>query len=230
MKKAGIIGGIGPESTLDYYRGIIDSFKGTYQESGYPEILIDSMNLQEVLNIVQRDEWKTLAALFATRFELLRKSGAVFGAIASNTPHKVFREIQLQTSLPLISIVEAACNYINNFGIKKVCLLGTGYTMRSGFYSEELSKHGIESVVPSSQEIDYIQEKLMTEIELGIIKPDTKKGICDIIAKIERESKTEGVILGCTELPLIIKKEDVNTHYIDTMRIHIEKIVEEIRK
>jgi aspartate racemase len=230
MKKPGIIGGIGPESTLDYYRGIIDAFKDGYAERGYPEMLIDSINLKTVLMLADRDDWFAMAELFAFHFELLRKSGADFGVIASNTPHRVFGEIQAQTRLPLISIVEATCAHIGKLGISNVILLGTGYTMRSGFYADALARHGITAVVPAPEEIDYIQEKLMTEIELGIIKPETKKGILDIIGRIERESGTEGVILGCTELPLIIGKDDIRTHYIDTMRIHIGRIVDEIKK
>lgn len=229
MKKAGIIGGIGPESTLDYYRGIINAFKETYQESGYPEIILDSLNLKAVLDFADRNEWDAMAAMFSSHFTAMKENGADFGAIASNTPHRVFDKIQAGTPLPLISIVETSCDYMNKLGIKKVCLLGTAYTMRSGFYSDALARHGIEPVVPFPDEIDYIQEKLMTEIELGVIKPETKKGILAVIDRIERESKTEGVVLGCTELPLIIKKEDITTHYIDTMQIHIERIVKEIR-
>ncbi|MGL4370749.1 MAG: aspartate/glutamate racemase family protein [Spirochaetota bacterium] len=229
MKKTAIIGGIGPESTLDYYRGIIDAFKDGYAEHGFPELIIDSLNLRDVIAAMNENKWDEIAELFSARFNFLEKSGADFGVIASNTPHRVFRGIQERTTLPLISIVTETCRHIAREGIGSVCLLGTGFTMRSDFFVGELRDHSIAAVVPDDKEIDYIQEKLMTEIELGIVKDDTKKGFLEIVKRIAAESKVQGVILGCTELPLIIKPSDTDLVCIDTMRIHIDSIVREIQ-
>ena len=229
MKKAAIIGGIGPESTLDYYRGIIDAFKPTYAETGFPELIIESLDLKTVITAAGENRWDDIARIFAAKFNTMMDAGADFGVIASNTPHRVFREIQSDTALPLISIVSETAAYIREREITRVCLLGTGFTMRADFFSKELESNGITVVVPAAGEIDYIQDKLMTEIELGVIHHETKRRFLEIVSHLENEHSVEGLVLGCTELPLIIKPEDTDLHYIDTMRIHIDRIVREIR-
>ena len=228
MKKAAIIGGIGPESTLDYYRGIIDAFKDGYSESGFPELIIDSLNLREVISAMNENRWNDIIGIFGARFNYLEKSGADFGVIASNTPHRVFYEIQEQTRLPLVSIVTETCAYIARENIGSVCLLGTAFTMRSDFFVKELHEYGISAVVPDEDEIDYIQEKLMTEVELGIVTDDTKKNFIEIVNRMEADLGVNGVILGCTELPLVLKPSDMDIACIDTMRLHIAAIVREI--
>lgn len=229
MKKTAIIGGIGPESTLDYYRGIIDAFKPTYADTGFPELIIESLDLKTVITAAGEGRWDYIVQTFAAKFSSMKNAGADFGVIASNTPHRVFRDIQAGTALPLISIVSETAAYIRGRGITRVCLLGTGFTMRSDFFVRELEESGIAAVVPPPDDIDYIQEKLMSEIELGAIRENTKKRFLEIVARTGKEHCVEGLVLGCTELPLIIKPEDTGLHYIDTMRIHIEAIVKEIR-
>lgn len=229
MKTIGIVGGIGPESTLDYYRGIIDACKPDYAREGYPEILISSMNLKQLVAQAECGDWNGIARDIAARFEHLRAGGAVFGAIASNTPHRVFDAIQAATALPLISIVSETARSITDRNLTRICLLGTGFTMRSAYYQQELSRYGIETAVPAEDEISWIQEKLFTEIELGIIRDDTRSGLVTIMRRIAEEHGTQGVILGCTELPLILRPEDVPGAYINTTRIHIDAIVRESR-
>ena len=229
MKKIGIIGGLGPESTLDYYSGIINPFKAEFMDKGFPEIYIESLNLRTYLKLAENNQWDQMAELLIERIQILKQSGADFGVIASNTPHKVFRKIQGKTTLPLISIVEATCEYAKSKGLTKLCLLGTKFTMSSDYYQEIFTKHGIELVVPGEREQDYIQVKLFSEIEFGIIKEDTRNHLLNIYQNIKDEHGTEGLILGCTELPLIIKPEDIDDIYLDTTAIHIEKIVEYCR-
>lgn len=225
MKKIGIIGGLGPESTLDYYKGIIDAFKPSYNDSGFPEIVIESLDLKSFVERGMSGDWIAITDILSARFNAMQRSGAEFGVIASNTPHRVFDEVQSKTSLPLISIVDACCDYAKHKGIDSVCLLGTAFTMRADFYKTKLSARGIETVVPHEDEIDYIQEKLFTEIELGIIRPETKRGILEIIERIGSSEGVQGVILGCTELPMIIKPDDIDLEYINTTQIHIDAIV-----
>ena len=136
MKKIGIIGGLGPESTVDYYKGIINACKPNYETHGYPEIILESVDLRTFMNFANNGEWQTIANYLAQKCELLRKSGADFGAIASNTPHKVFPSIQNKTSLPLISIVEATCDYAKKLELSTLCLLGTKFTMESDFFQK----------------------------------------------------------------------------------------------
>lgn len=225
MKKIGIVGGLGPESTMDYYKGIIDAFFPTYEKKGYPEISIESMDLHSVIALMRADAWDKIAKTIASRFERLREGGAELGAIASNTPHKMFKQIQSKTSLPLISIVEATCEYANRKKLKKLCLLGTELTMSSNYYQQVFDRHSVSLIVPTPDEQAFIQHKLFTEIEFGIIKDKTKTKLLSIVESIQNASHPDGLILGCTELPLIIKSEDVSIPCLNTTSIHISKIV-----
>jgi aspartate racemase len=226
MRKIGIVGGLGPESTLDYYRGIIEAFKPTYDTLGFPEIGVESVDLHSFTEQAQRDEWEEITAMLIERFETLRRGGAGFGAIASNTPHRVFDSVQRGTSLPLLSIVAATRDHALKLGIEKLCLLGTGFTMRSDFYQRVFGEAGIEVFVPDSDAIDYIQEKIFSEVEFGLVREDTRRGFLRIVERIGAERKIQGVILGCTELPMLLKPEHFNLHYLDTTAIHIAAIVE----
>ena len=230
MKKIGLIGGLGPESTLEYYRGIIEAFRPTYEQHGFPEIVIESVNLRSFTEQAESGEWDAIAAALTDRLEVLRKAGAHFGAICSNTPHRVFEQVQQATRLPLVSIVEAARDHILRLGISRLCLLGTRFTMQSDFFKRALEPAAIRVVVPAVSEIEYIQEKIFSEIEFGIIKPATKARFLSIIQRLEHEQQIQGVILGCTELPMLLKPEDMHLHYVDTTAIHIAAIVTRCRR
>jgi aspartate racemase len=226
MKKIGIVGGLGPESTIDYYRGIMDAFKPTFQTLGFPEIAVESVNLRWFSEQADCGGWDRIAAMLIDRFEILRQGGADFGAIASNTPHKVFPQVQEGTALPLLSIVEATRDHALSLGSARLCLLGTGFTMRSDFYQKTFQNAGVEVVVPNQEEIEYVQEKIFSEIEFGTVKTETKTAFLEIIKRMETEQGIQGVILGCTELPMLLKPEDFNLHYIDTTAIHVAAIVD----
>ena len=226
MKKIGIIGGLGPESTIDYYKGIIHAFHPTYDQTGYPEIAIESCNLKEMHSYSSSDRWDKLAEILAGKAELLSQAGCDFGAIASNTPHMVFHEVQQMSALPLISIVEATCRYAADRRLTRLCLLGTGFTMRSDFYQKTFTREGIKLFVPAPDEIDYMHEKIFAELEFGIVKPDTKSKFITILKRVVNDNNCQGAIMGCTELPLIIKAQDINVAYLDTSAIHIHAIVE----
>jgi aspartate racemase len=230
MKKVGIVGGLGPATTLDYYRGIIDAFTSTYEKDGFPEIAVESIDLRTFMHHVENSSWDTIAAFIASKFEALRVGGADFGAIASNTPHRVFDAIQSQTFLPLLSIVDATLNYAKTRNLTHLGLLGTKSTMSADFYQHVFEAEKMRLVVPHGDEQDYMQEKLFSEIEFGIIKEETKRNFLAIIDRMMKSERIEGVILGCTELPLLIKAEDVAVQYIDTAQIHIASIVDVCRR
>lgn len=230
MKKIGLIGGLGPESTIEYYKGIINAFKPEYEINGYPDIIIESVNLKYFVELAGNNEWEKMSDILAEKCDALKNAGAEFGAITSNTPHNAFNLIKEKTSLPLISIVEATCNYAGKSGLKKLCLMGTQFTMSAHYYQDVFDKKNIELILPSIEEQDYIHTKLFAEIEHGIIKQDTKNRLLLIYQRIEQNYKTEGLILGCTELPLIIKPEDIKTKYIDTIAVHIDEIVKYCKK
>ena len=229
MKKVGIIGGLGPESTLDYYKGIIDAFKPDYEKAGYPEICIESVDLKTFVGFADNNQWDSVISILSDSFNKLKNIGCDFGVIASNTPHRVFDEIASKTSLPLISIVDTTCNYAGILGLKKLCLMGTRFTMSSDFYQNVFEKKGIKLVVPNKEEQDYIQKKLFSEIEFGIIKDESRQRLRTIYDRILQDDQVEGLVLGCTELPLILKPEHINGAYIDPVELHIEKIVEYCR-
>ena len=226
MKKIALVGGLGPEGTLEYYRGIISGFKADYNELGYPEMVIESLNLKVILSLADAGNWGEISQIVGLKFEGLRLAGAEFGAIASNSPHKVFESIQAATSLPLISIVTATCDAVRERGLSKVGLLGTEFTMQSDFYFEEFAKADIELVVPELRDQKYIHEKLFSEIEHGLVKPETKQGFIKIVERVVRDNGIQGIISACTEFPLVIDSTDFSIDFLDTAAIHVASIVD----
>lgn len=230
MKTIGILGGLGPESTLEYYSGIFEAFKDNYQVAGFPEMIIHSVNLKEYSKLAEEGKWILIAEKIASRFNDLKKSGADFGFIAANTPHKVFSEIQALTSLPLLSIVGATVDEVKKSGLKRLCLLGTRFTMSSDFYQSAFLTEGIELFTPNAEEQEYIHETIFAELQIGLVKPETKETYLRIIDRIKQKYDTQGVITACTELPLIVKPEDIEQAYLDPTQIHIDTIVDFCRK
>jgi len=226
MKVIALVGGLGPEGTLEYYRGIISGFKADYDELGYPEMVIESLNLKEMLSLAEAGNWGKFSQIIALKFEALRQAGAEFGAIASNSPHKVFDSIQAATSLPLISIVTVTCDTVRERGLTKVGLLGTEFTMQSEFYFEKFAKAGIDLVVPELHEQKYIHETLFSEIEHGLVKSATKQRFIEIVERLVRDNGIQGIISACTEFPLVIDSTDFSIDFFDTAAIHVASIVE----
>ncbi len=225
MKKIGIIGGIGPESTLDYYRGIIDTFRNRPGEINYPEIIVYSANLTELLQILEAQDLDRLVDWLLAKVEALQRSGADFAAIASNTPHVVFDELARRSPLPLLSIVEATCEKTASLGVKRPGLLGTRFTMQADFFQKPFQSRGMTVVVPSAEEQQFIHNKLFSEIELGIIKDETREAFLVIIKRMIVEDGIDSIILGCTELPLILPSEAHGIPFLNTTAIHVEAIV-----
>lgn len=226
MAKIGMIGGLGPESTLDYYRLLIEEHKSKSKEEGNPEIIIYSMDINKLLKLVGNKEWDNLTEYLSDGIKTLEKSGADFAFISSNTPHIIFDRLKELSPIPLVSIVEKTCEYIKKTGIKKVGLLGTKFTMESDFYEKACNKEGLELFYPNEKEQEYIQNKLMTEIELGQFFEETKAGLLEIIKRMMEDNSIEGVILGCTELPLILTKDEFGIPFFNTSKIHVESIIE----
>ncbi len=229
MKKIGIIGGLGPESTSEYYRNIIASFRESYEQTGFPEIVIDSLDLKNFNSLVEGGKWEAIIQLIAIRCEILRRCGAEIGAMASNTPHAVFDAIQAKTDLPLLSIVTATCEYARTLNVRSLCLLGTRFTMTSDYYQDEFDKYNTRLVTPEPDEIERIQHILFKEIELGIIKDKSRSDLLAIIRRIKKAAGVEGVILGCTELPLILSQKDMDIACINPAQIHVDALVRECK-
>ena len=225
MKKIGMIGGFGPESTLDYYRLLIDQYRQMYGEGSLPEIIIHSMDVYALLNMVGQKRWDDLTQYLLGGIETLAQAGADFGFISANTPHIVFDRLRDLSPLHLISIVEETGKKTIDLGLQRVGLLGTSFTMQSSYYQEVFSKENISIVVPLEEEQDYIQNKLMTEIELGEFHEVTRKELLMIVKRMINEESIEGLILGCTELPLILTKEEYGIPFLNTTKIHVDSVI-----
>ncbi|UCF06459.1 MAG: amino acid racemase [bacterium] len=225
MKRIGMIGGLGPEATLEYYRIITETFHERQSGSAYPEMVIYSMDVRKALRMAEAGQWSELAEWLSGGVSVLEKAGAAFAFISANTPHIVFDEVREAARIPLISIVEETCRAARELKLAKVGLLGTRFTMQATFYQNVFSRDGIEVVVPSTEEQDYIHTKLIDEIGLGHIVDSTRQRLLEIIRRMIDEQGIEGVVLGCTELPLIITEEAGEVPFLNTTRIHAESAV-----
>jgi len=227
MKRIGLIGGLGPESTLDYYREIINSFKDEKGTLNYPEVIIYSVNLSEFLNYMKIKAYDQVVTVFLEKITALKNAGADFAAITANTPHLLFDQISKRSELPLISIVEATCREAVRKGLKKPGLFGTGFTMSATFYQASFNQHGMEVVIPAQRDREVIHNKLFSEIEQGIFKDETRQILLDILQRMVRENHIDSLILGCTEFPLILPQvEYAGIPMLNTTQIHVKAIVE----
>lgn len=224
MKTIGIIGGIGPESTVDYYRRIIEACR-TEGSLAAPEIIIYSINLQEALELVSGQQWNHLTYLLVQKVKALHRAGADIAVISANTAHIVFDDVQAKSPIPLINIVTATRDKAVALGLKKVGLLGTRFTMESNFFASPMAEGGVAVVVPSPADQEYIHGKLMTEIERGIFTDETRTGLLAVVERMIAADGIDGVILGCTELPLILEKDEFGIPFLNTTAIHVESIV-----
>jgi len=220
-----MIGGFGPESTLEYYRLIMEVYRQEIDSSSYPEIIINSMDIHKLFKMVEHEQWHELVRWLIDGISNLHMSGAEFGFISANTPHIVFDLVQELSPIPLISIVEETCKKTSSLDINKVALLGTRFTMKSNFYQDVFDKQGINIVVPNEKEQEYIHRKLMNEIELGVFLDDTRSGLLSIVQRLLDTNDIEGVILGCTELPLILTQDYFEIPFINTTKVHVESII-----
>jgi aspartate racemase len=227
MKTLGIIGGIGPESTIDYYKTIVALYRERKPDGSYPPIVINSIDMQRIVQMFEAGEMQKLTHAFAAELQKLHRAGVDFALLAANTPHLVFDDLQRQSPLPLISIVEATCEAAKARGLKRVGLFGTRFTMQASFYRDVFSREGIAVVVPDTADQDYIHEKYMGELVPGVFLPETRAGLLVIVDRLAEQKAIEAVILGGTELPLILREPAHNgIPFFNTTRIHAAAAVE----
>lgn len=225
MKRIGIIGGLGPESTIDYYKEITAAFNTKHPEPAYPEIIVYSANINELMGFVYAKKWSELSGWLLSKIISLQLAGADFAAIASNTPHIVFDEIRSKSPIPLLSIVEETFKKAQEMRLKNIGLVGTRLTMESDFYKKPFVSGGMSIVVPSEKERQTIHNKLFSEIELGIIKDSTREELLLIVKRMVEEDQIDSLILGCTELPLILTESRYGIPFLNTSAIHCEGII-----
>ena len=222
MKHIGIVGGLGPESTAEYYKIICHGFNKKFSELNYPEMTIRSVNLQRIANLFKANKWEEMSDEIVKALYDLKNSGAEFAAIATNTPHNGFEFIKAKSPLPLLSIMDATAQKIKENNMNKVLLLGTKLTMENGFFQKTFSGYGIETVIPEKEDRELIDNLIWTELIHGIITEETKTRFLKIIAKT---NDVQGIILGCTEIPLLISQEDCTLPVYDTTSIHTKAIL-----
>lgn len=192
-----------------------------------PEIIIYSADVTQLFKLVTEQNWDSLAKWLIDKVAALKNAGADFAVISANTPHIVFEEVQAHSPLPLISIVEATLKSAKVAGLKKLGLLGTKFTMQSTFFSDRFAKDDIVVVVPNAHEQQYIHEKLMSEIELGIFTEATRRQLLSIIGDMRDRDHIDAVILGCTELPLILNDNASEIPFLNTTEIHVAAICQQ---
>lgn len=228
MKKLGLVGGMGPESTIPYYRDIVYGVQEVLSKPMFPALSIESVNVFKVLELCGEKKYDELTEYLMSAINNLSNSGADFAALSANTPHIVFDRLKEQSPIPLISIVEATCEEANRRGLKKIGLLGTIFTMTGEFFKAPFEKSRIQVVIPSEREMEMINEKISTELELGIVKEETLLAFQKVITRMKNEDEIEAIVLGCTELPLLLNDEVSSVPCLDTMQIHINAIVKTI--
>lgn len=229
MRTVGILGGIGPESTVEYYRGIIAGYRQQRPDGSYPSILINSISVSKLLRWMGAGQLSNVVDYLADELQKLVRAGADFGVVAANTPHIVFDDVQRRSPIPLISIVEATCAEAKKQGISKAGLLGTRFTMQASFYHDVLSREGIAVVVPDEAEQAYIHEKYVGELLANTFLSETREKLLEIIRRMKDQEQIQAVILGGTELPLLLRDEAASgIPLLDTTQIHVQAVVAEL--
>ena len=229
MKTLGMIGGLGPESTLDYYQRVIALYRERAGDGRYPEFVIASVDLRKGLDFMDANNLSGMGDFLLEAIGKVARAGAEFGIICANTPHIVFDEVAVKSPIPLISIVEATCAAAKARKLKRLALFGTRYTMQANFYPKVLAREGIDLLMPEREDQDYIHEKYFSELVPGKFLPETRAGLLTIVDRMKAQSDIDGVILAGTELPLILRGETHNgIPLLDTTKIHCEAVVAEM--
>lgn len=225
MKKLGLIGGIGPESTISYYRDIVYGVQKQTGTSVFPPLTIESMSVFEVLKYCEEENYDGLTNYLEKGVRHLIDSGADYVAMTGNTPHIVFDALNANSTVPMISIVSTACDTAKLRGYRRVGLLGTIPTMQGTYFTHLFEQAGIPVIRPTADEIHFIGDKIEHELELGITKTETLQSFLDVIQRMVREDHIDAIVLGCTELPLLFQNVELPVPVLDTMQIHIETLI-----
>ena len=226
MKTLGIIGGLGPDSTIDYYRFLLASYRAKTGGSSAPSIFINSLDVERVIDLITAGNHNELAQYLSTEIERLARAGASFGLIAANTPHIVFDDLVHVSRIPLISIVETACDKAKALGLRRVALVGTRYTMQRDFYPKVFSAKGVGLVTPRPDDQEYVHEKYMTELLKGRFLPETRDGLLAVMERLQQDENVDGILLAGTELPLVLRgTPEVAIPVLDTTQLHVEAAI-----
>lgn len=225
MKKIGLVGGTGPESTLMYYKELNTRIDKLTNCAAMPDIAIESVNFRRAWEYVSNGRYDELADYLSEKVESLKAGGAEIITLTAGTMHVVYDEIMKKTNVPLLSMPKVICDEVVSRKIKTVGLLGTIFTMEHDFMKKDLINAGIKVVVPNKKERVLIAGRIYEELEFGIVKESTLKEFTDIIKRMKSDDGIEAVILGCTELPLLLNNDNCPICCLDSVEIHLNKLV-----
>lgn len=228
MATLGIVGGLGPESTIDYYRRILEEWKRE-SPSSLRSIIIDSLDVDRGLHLVEHDR-PGLIEYLAASLGRLAAAGADVAAMAANTPHVVFDELVERSSIPMVSIVEACADEAARLRLRRLALLGTRFTMEGAFYPAVFARRGIAIVAPNDEERRWIHERYVGQLLKGDFRDETREGVLSVVKRLRQEQEIDGVILGGTELTLLLSGPLVaDLPALDTTALHVAAIVQRLR-
>lgn len=224
MKKIGLVGGIGPASTVEYYLGLIGKCHEEQGKDIYPEIVIDSVNMSKHDVALKECDYDKLCGYLLYSISNLKAAGAEIAAITANSEHIIWDMVCDSFPLPVISIVDATVKEIKRMGFNRVLIFGTTFTLRSGLYENALKRNGVTAIIPSDEDICTIGNLIYPNLENGIVIPNDKSKLIVLAEKYIAKENADAMILGCTELPLAIKPEDISVPILNTTEIHINEI------
>jgi len=218
MNRIGILGGMSYESTIKYYDLLLEKYYEKFNDYNYPEVLIFSVNFQRLIDYELRGNREKYIEYLMSGIKALENGGVAFIVMAANSPHAIYNDLENLSEVPILSIVKATAEKAKKEKMKKVLLLGIKFTMQSTFYQDYFKRKGVEVITPSNDEQDVIDKIIFDELVIGFFKQESKEGLIRII----NQYQVDGVILGCTELPLILSQDDVEIKLFDTLQIHVD--------
>lgn len=228
MKTLGMVGGLGPESTIDYYRRILEAWERV-EPGTAPSIVIDSLDVRRGLRLVETD-LPALADYLLASLRRLAGAGVDFAVMTANTPHIVFDDLAARSPVPLLSIVEVCAEEARARGLGRLALLGTRFTMEAPFYPEVCARHGVAVVAPEEADRAWVHEMYVEELLRGRFLDDTRRRVISLVGRLRDEKGVEGVILGGTELPLLLPAPVLaDIPALDTTALHVAAIVKRLR-
>jgi aspartate racemase len=229
VKRLGLIGGIGPESTVEYYRFLIEEYRARVPDGSYPPLVIDSIDLTRLVRLMEARDLASVTDVLTAEVRRLVDAGAELAALAANTPHIVFDAVRERSPVPMVSIVEATGEAARAMKLQRVGLFGTRFTMQAPFYPAVFARRGLTVVMPPPADQDYIHEKYMGELVAGRLVPETRERLLAIAEDLRRREGVEAIILGGTELPLLLRDApEAPVPFLDTTRLHVKAIVAEM--
>ncbi|HXV85223.1 MAG TPA: amino acid racemase [Gemmatimonadales bacterium] len=221
----GIIGGIAPPSTVDYYNLLIAGYQARCQGT-FPRIVINSLDLDGMLKLVNAEDWPAMTHRLVAEVGRLERAGATIGLLAANTAHVVFDDVQARCRLPLVSIVHAACDAALAQGLGSVGLLGTRFTMEHGFYQRVFTARGLRIVVPGADDLAWVHQRYFGELIYNQFTDSTRAGMVKVIGRMREAARIGAVLLAGTELPLLLRETEVDVPLIDTTQVHVERVLD----